>query len=181
VSGGDAAAIAERLVRVWNDRDLDGFLALLDDEVEWYDPAMADPPARGRAEVRAFAAAILGAFPDFSYEILPPVCTSPDGTRCAIVWRVSATHLGSLPPLGYSPTGRRAVMTGVDVLDVRDGVVVRILTAFDPLPAAEQLLGLALRPKPDTWRGTLAVWVQRALALLARRRGGVDRPTSDRS
>ena len=59
-------------------------------------------------------------------------------------------------------------MNGVDVLDIRDGLVVRILTAFDPLPVAEQLLGLTLRPTPGSWRGTLAVGIQRTLAVLAR-------------
>lgn len=165
------AEVAERLLRVWIDRDLEGFVALLHEDVEWYDPAMAEPPARGRAEVRAFAEAVLTAFPDFRYEVQPPVCVAPDGSRCAIVWRISATHLRPLLPLGFAPTGRKAVLSGVDVLDLQDGLVVRILTAFDPLPAAEQLLGLALRPRPGTWRGSLAVLVQRILAFFARRRG----------
>jgi hypothetical protein len=181
VSVGDAAEVAEKLVQVWNDRDLDSFAALLHDDVEWYDPAMADPPARGRAAVRAFAEGVLKAFPDFRYEVQPPVCVAPDGSRCAVVWQISATHLGPLPPLGYSPTGRQAVINGVDVLDVQGGLVVRILTAFDPLPAAEQLLGLALRPVPGTWRGTLAVWLQRTLAFVARSRARRGRRTRSRS
>ena len=40
----------------------------------------------------------------------------------------------------------------------------RILTAFDVLSAAEQLLGMKLRPSPGTWRGRFAVAVQRMLA-----------------
>jgi steroid delta-isomerase-like uncharacterized protein len=162
--------IARRLLAAWNARDLDAFLGLLAEDVEWYDPAMPEPPARGRPAVRAFAEAVLHAFPDFEYQIQGPLCTAGNGTRCAIVWRISATHLYPLRPLGYAPTRRMVSIDGVDVLDIRDGKVIRILTAFDLLPAAEQLLGLRLRPVPGTWRAKGVVAVQRALAYLARRR-----------
>ena len=39
-----------------------------------------------------------------------------------------------------------------------------------PLPAAEQLLGMQLRPTPGTWRAWVAVRVQRGLAWLGRLR-----------
>jgi hypothetical protein len=130
----------------------------------------AQQPVRGPPAVRAFAEAVLHAFPDFEYEIQGPLCSAADGSRCAIVWRISATHLRPLRPLGYAPTRRKATIDGVDVLDIRDGQVTRILTAFDILPAAEQLLGLRLRPAPGTWRAKGAVAVQRALAYLARRK-----------
>jgi steroid delta-isomerase-like uncharacterized protein len=169
MNGQAATDVAQKLLDAWNGRCLDEFVALLAEDVEWYDPAMPDPPARGRAAVRAFAEAVLRAFPDFRYEIQPPICRADDGSRCAIVWRISATHLHPLEPPGYAPTGRQATIEGVDVLDVRDGRVTRILTAFDVLPAAEQLLGLSLRPKPGTWRAGAAVALQRTLALVARR------------
>ncbi len=162
--------VAQKLVDAWNARNLDEFIGLLTPDVEWYDPAMPEPPARGRAAVRAFAESVLRAFPDFTYEIQPPMCTSPDGSRCAIVWRISASHLHALEPPGYAPTGRRANVEGVDVLDIRDGRVARILTAFDVLSAAEQLLGMKLRPAPGTWRGSIAVAVQRALARARQKR-----------
>jgi hypothetical protein len=56
---------------------------------------------------------------------------------------------------------------GVDVFDLEGEQVKRILTAFEPLPAAEQLLGLRLRPTPGTWRAWLAVRIQRTLAWSA--------------
>jgi hypothetical protein len=73
-------------------------------------------------------------------------------------------------PAPRATTCRKACIDGVDVLDIREGKVARILTAFDLLPAAEQLLGLRLRPVPGTWRAKGAVAVQGALAYLARRR-----------
>jgi len=162
--------MVQRLVDAWNARDLDGFIGLLAQDVEWYDPAMPEPPARGRAAVRDFAEGVLRAFPDFTYEVQPPICSAPDGSRCAIVWRISASHLHALQPPGYAPTGRRADIEGVDVLDIRDGQVARIFTAFDVLSAAEQLLGMKLRPSPGTWRGRFAVTVQRMLARARRKR-----------
>ncbi len=166
----DAEDIVQRLLAAWNARDLETFIDLLSEDVEWYDPAMPEPPARGRAAVKAFAESVLHAFPDFEYKISPPICTAADGSRCAVVWRISATHLHPLRPLGYAPTGRTANIEGVDVLDIHEGKITRILTVFDPVPAAEQLLGMRIRPVPGTWRARCAVATQRVLAYLARRK-----------
>lgn len=165
-----ALDLAKRMIDAWNARDLDRFVAPLAEDAEWYDMGMAEPPARGRAAVREFAQAALEAFPDFRYDIEEPICTSPDGSRCAIVWRITATHERAMRPLGLSPTGRRASFEGVDVLDIRDGQVTRIRTLFDPLPVAEQLLGLPIRPVPGTWRATFFVAAQRLVAWIVRRR-----------
>jgi hypothetical protein len=166
----ETEALVSRLLTAWQARDFDAFVECLSDDVEWYDPAMPDPPARGRVAVRAFGEAVVRAFPDFQYDVLPPLCFAQDGSRCALKWRISASHLARLEPPGYAPTGRRAEFDGVDVLDLEGGRVRRILTAFDPLPAAEQLLGLRLRPTPGTWRGFVAVRMQRVAAWLARHR-----------
>ena len=80
----NAKALADQLLEAWNARDIPQFVDLLAEDVEWYDPAMPQPPARGRSEVQAFAKALLRAFPDFRYEILEPVCEAPDGSRCAV-------------------------------------------------------------------------------------------------
>ena len=165
-----AETLVQRLLASWEARDLDTLVSCLSDDVEWYDPAMPDPPARGRAAVRAWAEAVIRAFPDFRYEVLPPICWAADGSRCALKWRISGSHLASLEPPGYVPTGRRAEFEGVDLLEFEGEYVRRILTAFDPLPAAEQLLGLRLRPTPGTWRAFLAVGIQRIAAWLARRK-----------
>ncbi len=164
----NADEIANRLLAAWNARDLDRFAECLADDVEWYDPAMAQPPLRGRAAVKEFAEGVLEAFPDFRYEVQPPICTARDGTRCAIVWRIHGTHQNPLRPLGYAPTGRSASFEGVDVLDIRNGEVTRILTAFDVVAPVEQLLGMRLRPAPNTVRGQVTVVAQRILAWISR-------------
>jgi len=161
--------LVRELADAWNARRLDDFMQLLTEDVEWYDPAMPEPPARGQAAVRAFAEAIIEAFPDFRYEVQPPVCYASDGSRCAVVWRISASHTAKFRPFGYAPTGRTANIEGVDVLDIRDDRVARIMTAFDALHALEQLMGMKLRPAPGTWRHRFAVGVQSVLALVRKK------------
>ena len=164
-----AQELSRSLLEAWNRRDLDAFVELLAEDVEWYDPAMPQPPTRGRAAVREFAENVLEAFPDFRYDVEPPVCASADDSRCVLVWKISATHSKPLKPMGFAPTNRSASLEGVDVIDAHGGKIVRIRTAFDPMAAAEQFMGLSLRPVPGTWRGSAAVAAQRLAAWFARR------------
>lgn len=165
----EVSAVVQGLLEAWNARDLPRFLAYLTEDVEWYDPAMPQPPARGREAVRRFSAAVFRAFPDFEYGIRPPLCLAADGSRCAVLWHITATQTGVFDPPGFAPTHRRISVDGVDVLEFRGGRVSRILTAFDVLAAAEQLLAVNLRPPPGSWRERVAVVLQRLLAARARR------------
>ena len=165
----DAGAVTLQLVDAWNARDLPRFVGMLAEDVEWYDPAMSQPPARGRAAVHAFSEAVLRAFPDFQYEVLGPLCVAADGSRCAVHWRITATHSAPLVPPGFGPTGRKLRQEGIDLLEVRGSQITRILTCFDLIAAAEQLLGITLRPVPGTLRERLLVLVQRLAAARARR------------
>jgi hypothetical protein len=91
---------------LWDARDLEGLANGRTDNVEWYDPAMPDPPIRGRAAVKAFAGAVIRALPDFASEVLPPICVAADGIRCEVKWRIRGSHVRALDPLGYASTGR---------------------------------------------------------------------------
>lgn len=166
----DPSAVALALIDAWNARELARFLDLLAEDVTWYDPAMPAPPARGRAEVARFAESVLRAFPDFRYELRAPVYLSPDHASCVVPWRITATHTASLTPPGYAPTHRRMVVDGLDQLDMNDGKVIRILTYFDILGAAEQLLDATLRPQAGSVFQRATVGVQRVMAARARRR-----------
>lgn len=163
------------LLAAWNARDLDGFIGMLTEDVEWYDLGMPHPPARGRQEVRAFADSILAAFPDFEYTIQHPLCVSPDQTRCVALWKIAATHTGKLNPPGFAPTGRRASIQGVDVIEFRGELISRITTFFDPIYAAEQLTGMTLRFPAGSFRERLVVLLQRVVAYFARRRSRASR------
>jgi ketosteroid isomerase-like protein len=166
----DAEALVLQLLDAWNARDLIRYVGMLAEDVEWYDPAMAHPPAKGRAAVLAFSEAVLRAFPDFAYEVLGPVCVSADGSRCAVHWRITATHTAALTPPGYAPTGRTLRQEGIDLIEVRGTQVTRILTCFDAIAAAEQLMGITLRAAPGSLRERLLVFGQRLAAVVARRR-----------
>ena len=176
----DAIAIAVQMAKAWNMRDLDGFLSFLTDDVEWDDPAMQAPPARGLAAVEGFAQSVLRAFPDFEYTIRHPVCVAADGNRCAVPWRISATHSNQLEPPGYAPTGRRAVFEGVDLLEFRGSRVCRIETLFDVIKPAEQLLAMSLRPPPGGARERLAVLAQRIRAFWLRSVRATDKVSRSR-
>jgi len=165
----DAESVTLLLLDAWNARDLTRYVGMLTEDVEWYDPAMPLPPARGRAAVRAFSEAILRAFPDFRYEVLGPLCVSADGTHCAVHWRITATHTAPLVPPGYAPTGRTMRQEGIDLLEFRGNQVARILTCFDVIAAAEQMTGVTLRAAPGSPRERLMVFVQRLVAAWARR------------
>jgi hypothetical protein len=165
----DAGTVARALLNAWNARDLPRFLDLLTDDAEWYDPAMPEPPSRGRQAIQAFAESVLRAFPDFRYEIREPLCVSADGQRCVVPWRITATHTQPLTPPGFAPTNRQATIEGLDQLDLRGDRVARILTCFDIIAAAEQLLALPLRPPPGSLRQRIAVGLQRVAAARARR------------
>lgn len=162
--------VVHGILDAWNARDISRMLEHLTDDVEWYDPAMPDPPARGKEAIRRFSESVFVAFPDFAYEVRPPICVAPDGSRCAVPFRITATSTGPLVPPGWAPSGRRVTIDGVDVLDLRGDRACRIHTLFDLIPAAEQLLGVTLRPDPRTVRGRLLVGAQRVAAAWARRR-----------
>ena len=166
----DAEVVTLQLLDAWNARDLDRYVAMLSEDVEWYDPAMPEPPARGRAAVQAFSESVLRAFPDFRYEVVGPLCVSADGSRCAVHWRITATHTALLTPPGYAPTGRTMRQEGIDLVEVRGTQVARILTCFDVIAAAEQMLGVTLRAAPGSPRERLMVFGQRLVAAWARSR-----------
>ena len=158
------------LLAAWNARDLDRFLALLAPDVCWHDLGMPHPPAIGRDAVRQFSESVLRAFPDFTFVLRGPLCVADDGTSCVVPWTITATHSAVLDPPGFAPTGRRLQFSGLDYITLRDGLVTRIETRFDPAEPIEQLLGFQLRPPPRSWRERCFVWLQRAYAAWLRRR-----------
>ena len=137
----DIPAFVERMAAAWNARDLEGYLSLLTEDVVWDDPAM-QAPAVGRDAVKSFSETVLRAFPDFHYTIRQPLCIAPNGSRCAVPWKITGTHLEPMEPPGFAPTGRRVEFEGVDMLEFRGGRVSRIDTQFKPIAAG----GATARP-----------------------------------
>jgi predicted ester cyclase len=165
-----AEQLVRKLLEAWNARDLDGFTALMTPDIYWHDLGMPHPPAVGRDAVRRFGVSILRAFPDFHYEIRGPVCIAEDGTSCLLPWTITATNTGPLDPPGLAPTNRRVRFSGLDYFTLRDGLVARIETRFDPTEPIEQLIGWRLRPPAGSWRERCFVWIQRVRAAMLRRK-----------
>ena len=165
----EAESLSRALLDVWNARDIQAFVDLLHEDILWYDCGMPNPPAQGKAAVRAFAEATLGGFPDFNYEIREPICVSEDGRRCVFPWRIRATASGWVRPPGFAPTNRSLVFEGMDLMEVREGRIVRIETFFDTAALAEQLLDVKLRPRPGGIGEQVLVAMQRLRAAWLRR------------
>ena len=90
--------------------------------------------AVGPGGVREYFTEFFAAFPDFALEVRSTVS---EGERSAVHWTAVGTHLGSL--WGVEPTGSRVNFEGIDLLDVRDGLIVRNDAVADTLSIARQL------------------------------------------
>jgi hydroxyacylglutathione hydrolase len=88
----------------------------------------------GPGGVRQYFTEFFAAFPDFALEVQSTVA---DGDRSAVHWTAVGTHLGSL--WGVEPTGARVNFEGIDLLTVRDGLIVRNDAVADTLSIARQL------------------------------------------
>ena len=160
------AKTAEHIIEAWNARKFDEVFRMFAEDAVWDDPAMS-APAEGKPAIRAFAEAMLYAFPDFTVTLRGPVCASDDGATCAVPWRIKATHLHPLVP-GYGPTKRTAVFDGIDYIKFRGNEIARIETFCDLRAAASQLLGIQLRPRPGSLQERLLVALQRVIAAVVR-------------
>jgi glyoxylase-like metal-dependent hydrolase (beta-lactamase superfamily II)/predicted ester cyclase len=90
--------------------------------------------AVGPGGVREYFTEFFAAFPDFALEVRSTV---NEGERSAVHWTAVGTHLGSL--WGVEPTGARVNFEGIDLLEARDGLLVRNDAVADTLSIARQL------------------------------------------
>ena len=70
--------------------------------------------------VREFLTGIFAPFPDFAFNVLE---TTVQDDRAAVRWIAHGTFTGA-PFQGVEPTGAKLEIEGVDVLIVRDGLIV---------------------------------------------------------
>jgi glyoxylase-like metal-dependent hydrolase (beta-lactamase superfamily II)/predicted ester cyclase len=84
--------------------------------------------------VRAFGQSVLAAVPDARFEILS---TTSDGERCAVRWRLTGTFAGE-PFQGIAANGARIDLRGIDLVTVRDGLIVANDAYMDGMTFARQ-------------------------------------------
>jgi steroid delta-isomerase-like uncharacterized protein len=90
----------------WNAHDADAVARVFAEDAVVLE-AGTEAEARGRDAIRARAAMLFAAFPDFRLERIELVV---DGERHADRWVMTGTHRGEL--FGLAPTGRRVRVEG---------------------------------------------------------------------
>jgi steroid delta-isomerase-like uncharacterized protein len=128
--------VNDRTYAAWNAHDPDAVAAVFAEEAVVRE--VGNPlEARGRAGVRARAAALLTAFPDFHLERLALVI---DDDRHADRWVMTGTHRGEL--FGMPPTGRVVRVEGATFTRLGpDGLVVEDVHFTDLAGLMAQLSG----------------------------------------
>jgi steroid delta-isomerase-like uncharacterized protein len=99
------------------------------------------PSAKGlnAAYARGFNESFFPAFPDLHFDVERVLA---DGDVVVIAWTATGTHLGALEgPNGavIPPTGKKGVVNGVLISEVRDGKIVRERTYWNLLDLLTQL------------------------------------------
>jgi steroid delta-isomerase-like uncharacterized protein len=159
-----ARDFADRWQVAWNTRRPEEVTALCTDDVVWDDP-LTDGPERGKAAVAAYLESTWRTFPDLEFTWPEGPFCSYERTKLACHWRVTGTMLGPADP-GFAPTGRRVEADGVDLLELRDGLVCDYVGFFDARRMAQQI---GVLPPAGSRAERLAVRLQRLGARLGRR------------
>jgi steroid delta-isomerase-like uncharacterized protein len=90
--------------------------------------------AVGPSGVRAYFTELFAAFPDLALEVRSMVA---EGDKVAVHWTATGTMTG--PMWGIEPTGARVRLEGLDLLEVRDGKIVRNDAVPDGVALARQV------------------------------------------
>ncbi len=133
MSGSEPREVAERYFGAIARRDVEAAVAC-------WAPGGREV-VRGQADtvapdgVREFLRGMLDALPDSEFEV---VSMTSEGDRCAVQWEARGTFAGE-PLNGLEPTGAHIELEGVDVVTVRDGLIVRNDAFLDGMGMARQL------------------------------------------
>jgi steroid delta-isomerase-like uncharacterized protein len=153
----------------WDAHDTEAVAALVHDEIVYEDPSMLGEQIRGKAQFHDFVAMVFRAFPDLRFEQSDwPMYVPLDGVGVAFPWRARGTFTGDMrpgpSPFQLAPTGKAIVVEGVDLYELRDGLLLRWAGIANGLEMLDQASGASFRRVlPLIVRG------QRALAPLLRR------------
>lgn len=125
----------------WSQRDADVILATMGPGATYEDPSTGGPI--NADAFRAYTAALWGAFPDLSFEIVSTAETGPDSA--AAQWIMRGTNTGSMR--GLPPTGRPVLLPGADFFTFAGGMIATVTGYFDGSAIPRQL-GLNILVQP---------------------------------
>ena len=130
----DAREVAETYFAALSARDLDGVAACW--APEGVDNLVGQAEAHGPQGVRAFFGELFEAVPDFALEVDEMVV---EEDRAAVLWHAGGTFAGAAAYQGIAPTGGRVTLSGIDLLRVQDGLIVRNDAFPDGMGFARQI------------------------------------------
>ena len=119
----DLEDVIARYNDAWNRHDVDAILALHTED-STFENHTSGGKAVGRAEIRKIVEGVFATFPDLHFE----------GRRLYVrenlvvhEWTATATHGQPITRAGktYPATGKRISWTGMDIIPMRDGLVLR--------------------------------------------------------
>jgi glyoxylase-like metal-dependent hydrolase (beta-lactamase superfamily II)/predicted ester cyclase len=130
----DARSVATTYFAALARQDLDAATACW--APDGVDNLIGQSTAEGPEAIRAFFAELFAAVPDFAFEVEAVVA---EGDHAAVRWHATGTFSGESSFQGIAPTGQRITLTGLDLLQVRDGLIVHNDAFSDGLGLARQL------------------------------------------
>ena len=130
-----AVDLGRRLIEAVGRRDLDAVRPFWTEDTVDVFYALGAREVRGPAALTAFFEETFAAYPDFNMQV---VSATGDETRAAIRWRITGTFSGATFE-GIEPTGRRVELDGVDVMEFRDGKLLRNDVYYDGATFARQV------------------------------------------
>lgn len=129
----ELAAIARRWIAFWRGDDPSAFN-------EIHHPDFIDHSPSGRSQDReGFRQGIedlYRSFPDFNAQI-DDLVVDPEIGKVAIRWTAVGTHHDTF--LGVSPIGKQIRFTGIEIIEIRNGLVVARWGEWNGLDILEQL------------------------------------------
>ena len=161
-----ARELAHHWMEAWNRKDANALLALMTDDIAYDDPALP-ATVHGKEGVRAFTDTCWRAMPDMSFTEPMGMFVAQEGARIVAPWHMSATFTGPLDPPGFAPTGDRIEVDGVDVWELRDGLVCRYWAYYDNMDIGRQI---GLLPARESRGERASARLQRLMAGAKRRR-----------
>jgi steroid delta-isomerase-like uncharacterized protein len=161
-----ARDFAERWQRAWNSRVAEEVTSMCTEDVLWHDP-LTEQAERGRAAVAEYLRGVWRTFPDLEFGWPEGPYASLDGERLALHWHATGTMLGPMEPPGFAPTGRRADLDGVDLLELREGLVCAYNGFFDARGVGQQV---GVLPASGSRGERIAVALQRLGARIGGRK-----------
>jgi steroid delta-isomerase-like uncharacterized protein len=128
----DIKAIYPCFAAAVNARNFDALDALISPQIVNHGADPSDPP--GAARFKRNFRALIAAFPDFQITVEDQIAESD---KVVVRWTDTGTHLGTFE--GVAATGRRLLLTGIDILRIADGRIVERWSEYDMLSVFEEL------------------------------------------